>query len=518
VSTTKDQIDVLLVDDDEEDYLLTKDMLSTLDGARHKLHWVSDYRSALKAAEEGDYDVCLVDYRLGSENGIQLVRELIANGHDLPIILLTGEGDHDVDVEATRAGAADYLVKGELTPNVLERTIRYTMRSRDDLRALRENEEALRQAQKMEAIGSLAAGIAHDFNNLLLVIRGYSAILLKSLDDDKLRGNVLQIDSAAQRAADFTRQLLAFSRQQVLQPELIDPNEVVKETIELVGRMLGEDIELDCELEPQPDSILVDRGQLGQVMLNLIVNARDAMEEGGRLAVLTSNVELDKAYASDHLGVVPGRYVLLQVTDSGPGMDEVTRSRAFDPFFTTKEGGTGLGLATVHGIVKQSGGHIWLYSEPGMGTTFKVYFPIAGESVVSAPPPSEVGSLDGSETILLVEDAELVRGLVSEALESFGYTVLLAASGSEAIALAEHHQGTIDLVLTDVVMPHMNGRELAERLLAEQPGLRVLYTSGYPADTIIRHGIEEARAAFIEKPYVPDELARKVRQVLQPQQ
>ena len=519
MSTTKDQIDVLLVDDDEEDYLLTRDMLSTLGGVRHQTHWVSDCRSALEAVQEGDHDVCLVDYRLGAENGIDLVRALIADGHDLPVIILTGHGDHDVDLEATQAGAADYLVKGEFSPPLLERAIRYAIQSRANLRALGEHEEELRQTQKMEAIGRLAAGIAHDFNNLLLVIRGYSAMLLKSLDDDKLRGHLHQIDSAAERAADFTRQLLAFSRQQVLHPEVIDPNGVVRETLELVSRMLGDDIKLEVELEPQPDPILVDRGQLGQVMLNLVVNARDAMEGGGRLAVRTANVEVGTAHAADHLDVVPGRYVLLQVTDSGPGMDEVTQSRAFDPFFTTKDGGTGLGLATVHGIVKQSGGHIWLYSEPGMGTTFKVYFPIADEPVVPAAEPGEVGSLEGSETILLVEDSELVRGLVAETLESFGYSMLVAASGPEALALAESHPGTIGLLLTDVVMPQMNGRELAERLLAKDPGLRVLFTSGYPADTLIRHGVEEARAAFIEKPYMPHELARKLREVLgQPQE
>ena len=504
-------LSLLLVEDSEADVEL---VVAELRRHGYDLEFtrVDSEEGLREALAFGGWDIVLCDHNLPSLDSATALAVVLERGRDLPVIILSGTIGEEAAVEALKAGAKDVVLKSHLARvgPVIDQALEEAERHRERLRV----EEQLRQSQKMEAIGSLAAGIAHDFNNLLLVIRGYSAILLKNLDDEKLRGNVLQIDNAAQRAADFTRQLLAFSRQQVLHPELIDPNGVVQETIALVRRMLGEDIELECELEPQLDSILVDRSQLGQVILNLVVNARDAMEDGGRLSVRTANVELDGAYASDHLGVVPGRYVLLQVTDSGPGMDEETRSRAFDPFFTTKEVGTGLGLATVHGIVKQSGGHIWLYSEPGMGTTFKVYFPIAGKSAVPAAPPSEIGSLHGTETILLVEDAELVRDLVAQALESFGYSVLVAAGGPEAIALAEQHQGTIDLLLTDVVMPQMNGRELSERLLAEYPGLKVLFTSGYPADTIIRHGIEEARAAFIEKPYVPDELARKIREVL----
>jgi len=374
--------------------------------------------------------------------------------------------------------------------------------------------EQLRQAQKMEEIGNLAGGVAHDFNNLLTVILGSTTSLLRGLADERLVEDATNIEAAAEQAAALTRQLLAFSRQQVLEPESLDLNDVVEETLRLLGRILGEDVQLDCRLEPDLRPVLVDRSQLQQVIVNLVVNARQAMEGGGTLGIRTANVELDEAYAAEHVEVVPGPHVLLEITDSGVGMDEETRRRIFEPFFTTKARGSGLGLATVYGIVKQSGGHIWLYSEPGLGTTFKIYFPWASEPVA---PPSEVeqtGSLQGRETILLVEDAELVRPLVARVLESHGYRVLLAADGAEALELAERERGPIDLLLTDIVMPGMNGQELAERLASLRPGLRVLFTSGYPGDTIVRRGITEARAAFIQKPYLADDLARKVRQVL----
>jgi PAS domain S-box-containing protein len=375
-------------------------------------------------------------------------------------------------------------------------------------------EEQLRQSQKMEAIGSLAGGVAHDFNNMLLVIRGHCAGLLKELGNERLRDSVEQIDRAAEHAAEFTHQLLAFSRQQVLRPEATNLNTLVEETLRLLHRMLGEDIKVDVQLEPNVEWILIDRGQLAQAILNLVVNARDAMPDGGTLRLSTANAELDEAYAATHDGVAPGPYVLLQVTDSGTGIDALDQSRIFEPFFTTKAGGTGLGLATVYGLVKQSSGHIWLYSEPGMGTTFKLYFPATSATQASALEPDEVGSLDGHETVLLVEDNEMVRSLVTTTLESYGYTVLAAEDGGKALEIAENQREAIDVLMTDVVMPGMNGRELAETLLVKRPNVKVLFTSGYPADTIIRHGISDAHAAFLEKPYLPDELARKIREVI----
>ena len=384
-----------------------------------------------------------------------------------------------------------------------------------DMTEQRKLEEQLRQAHKMEAIGNLAGGIAHDFNNLLLVIRGYSAMLLKHLTDERDRNSAQQIDNAAQRASDFTHQLLAFSRQQVLRPEVSDLNAVVSETLTMLTRSIGAAVRVDSKLDPNLRSVLVDRGQIAQAVLNLALNARDAMgERGGTLNIGTANVELDQAYTDDHEGLAPGPYALLQITDSGMGMNKETQTRAFDPFFTTKDDGTGLGLASVYGLVNQSGGHIWLYSEPGMGTTFKIYLPATRAPLVTESPAVDVTALEGRETILLVEDTSMVRELVIATLEAYGYNVLAAGNGQEALELAEQHGGEIELLLTDVVMPGMNGRELAEKLVERTPGLRVLFTSGYPSDTIVRHGIADATAAFIEKPYLPDELAVKVREVL----
>jgi PAS domain S-box-containing protein len=383
-----------------------------------------------------------------------------------------------------------------------------------DVTEQRQLEEQLRQSQKMEAIGNLAGGIAHDFNNILMVIRAGCALLLAPLHDEDIHDDLQQIDEAAQRAAGLTSQLLAFSRQQVLRPEVTNPNVVVEEMLVLLNRIIGEDIEIIRELEPEPQSILVDPGQLGQVILNLAVNAREAMGSGGLLTISTRNVTVDETYSSTHVDVTPGSYVLMQFTDTGVGMDELTRSRAFDPFFTSKESGTGLGLATVYGIVKQSGGHVWLYSEPGMGTTFKLFFPSTTQAAAVAKTPSPVDSLEGSETILLVEDEDVLRRLISTSLRSYGYTVLEASSGVQALELAKAHSEPIQLLLTDVVMPGMNGSELALQLLAERPKTAVLFTSGYPSDMISRNGVADANADYIEKPYALTDLARLIRELL----
>jgi nitrogen-specific signal transduction histidine kinase/ActR/RegA family two-component response regulator len=382
-----------------------------------------------------------------------------------------------------------------------------------DVTAREQLEEQLRQSQKMEAVGNLAGGIAHDFNNILMVIRTTVALLERRLTDDALRKDAREIDRAAERAANLTHQLLAFSRRQVLRPETTDLNEIVDDTFELLRRLIGEDITVDCELAPDLASIVVDRSQLSQVILNLAVNARDAMPGGGTLTIRTTRATVDDAYVSSHLDIAAGDYVVLHVTDTGSGMSEETRAHIFDPFFTTKDTGTGLGLATVYGIVNQSGGHIWVYSEPDLGTTFKVYFPAASRQAEPAE-ESEVVSLHGSETILLVEDEDVLRPLIRQALEEYGYRVLEAAEGHEALAIAEREQGAIALLVTDVVMPRMNGRELADRMVAAYPGLKVLFTSGYPEDTTIRHGVGEGTVEYIEKPYLPEDLAKKVRALL----
>jgi PAS domain S-box-containing protein len=379
-------------------------------------------------------------------------------------------------------------------------------------------ENQFRQAQRMEAVGRLAGGVAHDFNNLLTVINSYSEFLLEDLDaEDHRRHDVEEIRKAGVSAAALTRQLLAFSRQQVLQPQILDPSDVLAKAESLLKRMIGEDVEVVMALAPQLGTVRADPGQVEQVIMNLAVNARDAMPEGGRLTIETANVEMDEAYLRNHAVGSPGRYVMLAVTDTGVGMDETTQAHIFEPFFTTKETGkgTGLGLATVYGVVKQSGGFIWVYSEPGHGTTFKIYLPRVDEPAQSLTGPDvTTKSLRGVETVLLVEDAVAVRAVARHTLERQGYTVLEASNGAAALRLAAEHPGTIQLVVTDVVMPGMNGRQFAEQLAAARPSLKVLYTSGYTDDAVVRHGVLESGVQFLQKPFTPDALARKVREVL----
>jgi PAS domain S-box-containing protein len=387
-----------------------------------------------------------------------------------------------------------------------------------DVTRRKQLEEQLRQAQKMEAIGRLAGGIAHDFNNMLTAITGYSELVIMQLQaQDPLREYIEEIKKAGDRAASLTSQLLAFSRKQVLQPKVLDLNAIVTEMEKMLRRLIGEDIELRIRLKPELGSIKADPGQIEQVALNLAVNARDAMPKGGKLTIETANVYLDEKYAARHIAVKPGPYVMLAVSDTGTGIDDEAQRHMFEPFFTTKDvgKGTGLGLSTVYGIVKQSGGNIWVYSEIGLGTTFKIYLPLAGEGAQVYKPCTDVEeAMQGSETILLAEDEEVVRRLVHEVLKSYGYNVLEAGHGGGAFLICERHQEPIHLLLTDVVMPEMSGRELAERLAQLRPEMKVLYMSGYTDDAIVHHGVLAANAPFIQKPFTPHALAHKVREVL----
>ncbi|MGA8023069.1 MAG: PAS domain S-box protein, partial [Candidatus Acidiferrales bacterium] len=389
-----------------------------------------------------------------------------------------------------------------------------------DITDRKQLEEQLRQAQKMEAVGRLAGGIAHDFNNLLMVIQGYADLMTERLaEGDPLRRNAEQIQTASQRATSLTRQLLAFSRKQMLAPKVLNVQSVVVDMEKILRRLIGEDIQLETSSAADLGLIKADRSQIEQVIMNLAVNARDAMPEGGRLTIETANVELDKAAAHPPAVLSPGKYVMLAVTDNGCGMDAETQAHIFEPFFTTKEKGkgTGLGLATVYGIVKQSGGYVWVYTEPGRGTSFKVYLPrIEDEQTARGRDgKSEARELPrGSETVLLVEDEKGVRELAREYLELTGYTVIAAEDGHTALELAAMHVGPIQLLMTDVVMPGISGRELAGRVKAIRPEIKVLFMSGYTDQAVVHHGILDNDAALLQKPFTMAALAAKLREIL----
>jgi PAS domain S-box-containing protein len=379
-------------------------------------------------------------------------------------------------------------------------------------------EAQFRQAQKLEAVGALAGGVAHDFNNLLLVIKGYTELLLEeTAPNDASHKDLEIIEKACQQAALLTSQLLAFSRKQMLQPEILQLNETIDETSSMLRRLIGEDINLVVTTQSNLGMIQADPGQLQQIILNLAVNARDAMPEGGNLSIKTENVEFDEEYARAHAEFKPGQYVMLAITDSGIGMDAMTQARIFEPFFTTKEKGkgTGLGLSTVYGIVKQSNGFIWVYSELGKGTAFKIYFPrVEGTSTKAVTETRSAAKLRGSETVLVVEDAPFVRALAVRILREQGYTVLEASCGTEALDISREYAEAIQLVLTDVIMPGMSGKELVTQLEVERPGIKSLYVSGYADDAIVHHGILDSDINFLQKPFTIERLARKVRDVL----
>jgi PAS domain S-box-containing protein len=386
-----------------------------------------------------------------------------------------------------------------------------------DMTQQRHLETQLVQSQKMEAVGRLAGGIAHDFNNLLTVITGYiSLILSRHGDGDPFHKELVEIRSAAEKTADLTRQLLAFSRKQILQPKIIDLNKIVANLEIILQRLIGEDIELSTDLENVDANVLVDPGQIEQIIVNLAVNARDAMPKGGKLTIGTKILELDESFAREHSPVLLGKHVVMSVSDTGVGMSQATMSNMFEPFFTTKEKGkgTGLGLSMVHGIVAQSKGHIFAESTPGKGTTFRIYLPkVEGNETHSGDNVSE-GAKGGKETILIVEDEPVLKILFGKILAANGYSVMSACSGDEAALLSRDFKGPIHLLLTDVVMPGINGRELADRIHAGRPGIKVIYMSGYTDDAIVHHGVLENGIEFLTKPFSPETLTNKVRNVL----
>jgi PAS domain S-box-containing protein len=416
-----------------------------------------------------------------------------------------------VDVEIT---AGEVMIEGRRHLVVNFRDITERKKAQLEREKL---EQQFRASQKMEAIGSLAGGVAHDFNNLISVILSYTGLVMEALrEGDPLRNDLVQVKRAGERAAALTRQLLAFSRKQIMQPVSLCLNQVAVGVEKMLQRILGEDIDYVQALAPDLGVVRADPGQIEQVLMNLVVNARDAMPEGGKLTIETFNVEIDEEYAAHHVAVTPGSYVQLVVTDTGCGMDEHTRGRLFEPFFTTKEQGkgTGLGLSTVYGIVKQSGGNIWVYSEPGRGTTFKIYLPRELGATAMVPHAPVVTQATGTETILVVEDEQALREVARRSLAAAGFTVFTAANGVEALETAARHTGEIQLLLTDVVMPKMSGRALAQELVKTRPAIKVVYMSGYTDNAIVHHGVLDAGIQFIGKPFTGAELTRKVREVL----
>src|SRR2546422_113216 len=493
-------------------------------------------------------DIILSDHGLSGFDGsaaLELVNERFPT---LPVILVTGSLNEEKAVEFMKAGAADDIPALhrhlETMPGDYHNAGTWRHRKKDgtlievetsghgitfagrraeqvvinDVTERKRLEEQFRQAQKMEAVGRLAAGVAHDFNNLLTAILGTTDLMLEDLPPgDQDREGLLDIRSASERAAVLTRQLLTFSRQQVVSPQVLRLNDLILELEKLLRRLLGEDVAIRVAVAPDCGGVKADPGQLEQVIVNLAVNARDAMPNGGRLTLETKNVDLDADYPTDRVTIPAGRYVMLAVTDTGTGMDAQTKARIFEPFFTTKPvgKGTGLGLATVYGAVKQSGGYIWLYSEVGQGTSFKIYLQRIDAVEPQAAAVETAVMLDGTETVLVAEDEDAVRQIIEKALQARGYQVMVARDGSEALALASRHAGQIHLLVSDVIMPDMNGRVLSQRLTQVRPTIKTLYLSGYTDDAILHHGVLEEGVAFLQKPFSLGALARKVREVIE---
>jgi signal transduction histidine kinase len=506
---------VLIVEDSESDAEL---MLRALrQGGFEIVQERVQTADAMRAAlARHPWDVALSDYSLPHFDAPAALAVVRATAPDVPFIVVSGSVGEDTAVAVMQAGAADYIMKDRLQR--LAPAVTRAVEGAAVRRERRQLEEQLQHSQRMEAVGRLAGGIAHDFNNVLTAVLGSIELLLLDAPPDRPHREELDIiRDAATRARDLIRQLLAFSARQVLQPMVIDLNRLVKDIAKLLRRLIGEDIALETTLAPALGAVRVDTAQIEQVLVNLAVNARDAMPQGGRLAIETDNVEMDGTRAPPAATVPAGRYVLLQVSDSGVGIDALVQAHLFEPFFTTKPRGkgTGLGLATVYGIVRQSEGHVTVESTPGRGATFRIYLPRVEAPLDPTESPSPVAApAAGTETILLAEDERLVRVLAQKVLERAGYRVLVATGGTEALALAEHHDGPIHLLLTDVVMPEMNGRELARRLAALRPGVRVLYMSGYADEAVAQHGVLDPGTAFLQKPFTPEGLAKKVRGVL----
>jgi signal transduction histidine kinase len=475
--------------------------------------------AALREALAHRWDLILATDQSPRLTTLAALEILHESGADTPLVAISERAPEESVLEVLKAGAADYITRNHLSR--LGVTVSREMSQAEGRRERSRLEQQFRQAQKMDAVGRLAGGVAHDFNNLLTVITGYAELLLASGRPEPHQRTALEeIQRAAERGGALTHQLLAFSRGQPFTACIVQLNSLIVRMEKMLSRLIGEDIELITVAAAEPATIRTDPGQLEQVVMNLVVNARDAMPGGGKLIIETANAEVDQTYAGPNVDLRSGSYVVLAISDTGMGMSPETVTHLFEPFFTTKAPGkgTGLGLATAYGIVKQSGGAISVYSEPGQGTTVKIYLPSAAakpaaEAIEQAPASAQ----RGNETILVLEDEARVRKLICEVLAGRGYHVLEAVRGEEAIRLAREHKGRIHLLLADVVMPEMSGPQALEQIRARHPNMKVLFMSGYTDEAMVHHGILDSGVPFLQKPFLPETLARKVREVLAPQ-
>jgi two-component system cell cycle sensor histidine kinase/response regulator CckA len=512
----KSPLCILHLEDDPNDAALVQSTLEA-GGITCTTTCVQTRADFMAALEDGGFDLILSDYSMPAFDGLSALKIVHADHPDVPVIFVSGKLGEELAIDSLKNGATDYVLKerlARLTPAV------HRAMEEVEARAERQRLEALFiEAQKMDVIGQLAGGVAHDFNNILGVIIGYNDLMLPELDPEGLPFKCAEeIRHASERAAGLTRQLLVFSRKQTVQPIVLNLDDEVQGLDKMLMRLIGENIEMTIVPGKQNGWIKADSGYVGQVLLNLVVNARDAMPDGGKLTIATNNVTLDENHSNAHPGETPGSFVMLSVSDTGTGMTDEVKAHLFETFFTTKPvgKGTGLGLATCQSIVRQSGGQIAVCSELGKGTTFKIYFPLVERPLDAASRPIQTGPLPhGTETVMIVEDYPSLRNLVRRVLEAQGYEVLAASNGQEALDLAREHKGSpISLVVSDVIMPLMGGKEMADWLKATYPDLKILFTSGYTDDAIAHHGALDAGVELLSKPYTAAALARRVRALL----
>ena len=512
----KSPLRILHLEDNPNDAEIIRSMLET-SGICCEITLVHERKSFLAELEFGCVDLVLSDFALPAFDGLSAVKIVRAKWPDIPVILVSGTLGEERAIDALKSGATDYVLKERL--NRLVPAVCRAMQEVEEREERRRLEAQFIEAQKMEVIGQLASGVAHDFNNILAIIMFSADLMSREIGaDNPLMEYIEEIRNASERAAGLTRQLLVFSRKQTVNTVVLDVNETVKELEKMLRRLVDENVAMTIVPGKDMGHIKADSGYVGQLLMNLVVNARDAMPNGGKLTIATNNITLDESYASVHPGVSTGDYVMLSVSDTGTGMTEEIKARLFEAFFTTKPKGkgTGLGLATCHTIVQQSAGHIGVYTEVGKGTTFNIYFPRVEPALHAAVKPIQGGPLPrGTETLLVVEDEPSVRHLARGVLEGLGYQVLSAPNGKEALRVAQEHKGSpICLVLTDVVMPLMGGMAMAEWLKVTYPDLQVLFTSGYTDEAIAQIGVLDPDVAFLPKPYTPGILSRRVREML----